>query len=82
MCMTACDTLSPCSVFQDLRISDARFRELKSMDPRCLHVVDYVKMAVYEATTELSHENERLRLGIAAARQATARSEEESSRLR
>jgi hypothetical protein len=39
-------------------------------------------MAAYEATSELSKENERLRLGITAARESAARAEEEASRAR
>lgn len=41
-----------------------------------------LQMAAYEATSELSRENERLRLGIAAARESAARAEEEASRAR
>ncbi len=39
-------------------------------------------MAAHEATRDLSRENERLRLGIAGAREGAARAEEEASRLR
>ncbi|GFH11390.1 uncharacterized protein HaLaN_06879 [Haematococcus lacustris] len=66
----------------DLRISDAKYAELKSMDPTALGLLDCVKVAAHEATRELAAENERLRLSMASTREAAARSEEEGARLR
>ncbi|KAJ9530521.1 hypothetical protein QJQ45_012545 [Haematococcus lacustris] len=65
----------------DLRISDAKYAELKSMDPTALGLLDCVKVAAHEATRELAAENERLRLSMASTREAAARSEEEGARL-
>ncbi len=39
-------------------------------------------MAVYEHTSALSQDNERLRLALAGAREAAARSEEDATRAR
>lgn len=41
-----------------------------------------VQMAVYEGTSTLRQENERLRLSIASGRESQARAEEEAAALR
>jgi hypothetical protein len=41
-----------------------------------------LQMAVYNATSELRKDNERLRLAIAGARETAARAEEQAARLR
>ncbi|KAG1656632.1 hypothetical protein FOA52_008637 [Chlamydomonas sp. UWO 241] len=67
---------------QDLRISESQYQELKSMPPGGLHMLDEVKISIYETTRELAREAEGLRLSLATARQGVGRVEEEVVRLR
>ncbi|KAF5840547.1 hypothetical protein DUNSADRAFT_16345 [Dunaliella salina] len=65
-----------------LRISDARYAELKAMPDESLHIIDLVKIAVHDATSKTHTHTEHLRLAASGARDASERSAQEAARMR